>query len=126
MEVGARGEAMSTLVKGTHHITYCPAHAQEDVDFLIGVLGQRLVKQTVLMDGRIPIHHLYYGNADADTGSITTSFPYSRRAGRPGSGQISALPSRPKRADFVALAVVSALSVLAFYIENFTVLSTAS
>jgi glyoxalase family protein len=42
------------------------------------------------MDGRIPIHHLYYGNADADTGSITTSFPYSRRAGRPGSGQIAA------------------------------------
>jgi glyoxalase family protein len=84
------GEAMSTLVKGTHHITYCPGRAQEDVDFATKVLGQRLVKQTVLMDGRIPIHHLYYGNADADTGSITTSFPYSRRAGRPGTGQISA------------------------------------
>jgi len=81
---------MSSLVKGTHHITYCPARAQEDVDFLTGVLGQRLVKQTVLMDGRIPIHHLYYGNADADIGSITTSFPYSRRTGRAGSGQIAA------------------------------------
>jgi glyoxalase family protein len=90
IDVGARGEAMSALVKGTHHITYCPAHAQEDLDFLTGVLGQRLVKQTVLLDGRIPIHHLYYGNADADIGSITTSFPYTRRAGRPGSGQISA------------------------------------
>ena len=89
--VGARGEAMSsTLVKGTHHITYCPGRAQEDVDFVTTVLGQRLVKQTVLMDGSIPIHHLYYGNADADIGSITTSFPYSRRAGRPGSGQIEA------------------------------------
>jgi glyoxalase family protein len=81
---------MSSLVKGTHHITYCPARAQEDVDFLTGVLGQRLVKQTVLMDGRIPIHHLYYGNADADIGSITTSFPDSRRSGRAGSGQIAA------------------------------------
>jgi len=90
MEVGARGKAMSTLVRGTHHITYCPAAAQEDVDFLTTVLGQRLVKQTVLMDGRIPIHHLYYGNADADIGSITTSFPYSRRVGRAGSGQICA------------------------------------
>ena len=80
---------MSTLVTGTHHITYCPGRAQEDVDFVTTVLGQRLVKQTVLMDGRIPIHHLYYGNAEADTGSITTSFPYSRRAGRPGSGQIA-------------------------------------
>jgi glyoxalase family protein len=90
VEAGARGKAMSSLVRGTHHITYCPARAQEDVDFLTTVLGQRLVKQTVLMDGRIPIHHLYYGNADADIGSITTSFPYSRRAGRPGSGQICA------------------------------------
>jgi catechol 2,3-dioxygenase-like lactoylglutathione lyase family enzyme len=78
---------MSALVRGTHHITYCPARAQEDVDFLTTVLGQRLVKQTVLMDGRIPIHHLYYGNADADIGSITTSFPYSKRA----------FPSEPPR-----------------------------
>lgn len=45
---------------------------------------------------------------------------------RGGSGQISALPSRPKRNDFVALAVVTALSVLAFYIENFTPLATAA
>jgi energy-coupling factor transport system permease protein len=45
---------------------------------------------------------------------------------RGGSGQISASPSRPKRADFVALAVVFALSVLAFYVENFTALSTAT
>ncbi len=82
---------MSTLVQGIHHITVCPGPAQEDLDFFTGVLGQRLVKQTVLMDGRIPIYHFYYGNADADVGSITTSFPYARRAGRRGSGQVSAL-----------------------------------
>ena len=81
---------MSTLVRGLHHITICPAGAQDDVDFFTQVLGQRLVKQTVLMDGRIPIHHLYYGNADADPGSISTSFPYARRPGRRGSGQVSA------------------------------------
>jgi glyoxalase family protein len=81
---------METLVRGIHHITLCPGRAQEDVDFLTRVLGQRLVKQTVLMDGRIPVYHLYYGNADADIGSITTTFPYSRRAGRAGSGQLSA------------------------------------
>jgi glyoxalase family protein len=81
---------MSTLVHGLHHITVCPAGAQEDVDFFTKVLGQRLVKQTVLMDGRIPIYHLYYGNGDADAGSISTSFPYSRKAGRRGSGQVSA------------------------------------
>ena len=45
---------------------------------------------------------------------------------RGGSGQISASPSRPKGADYIALAVVFALSALAFYVENFTALSTAS
>src|SRR5688572_27270048 len=80
---------MSTLVKGLHHITLCPAGAQEDIDFFTAVLGQRLVKQTVLMDGSIPVYHFYYGNADADVGSITTSFPYSRKRGRAGSGQVS-------------------------------------
>ena len=81
---------MSTLVKGLHHITLCPGRAQEDVDFFTRVLGQRLVKQTVLLDGRIPVYHLYYGNADADVGSILTTFPYRRRPGRVGSGQVSA------------------------------------
>jgi len=73
---------MQTFVKGVHHITLCPGRAQEDVDFFTQVLGQRLVKQTVLMDGTIPIYHLYYGNADADVGSIATSFPYARKPGR--------------------------------------------
>jgi glyoxalase family protein len=81
---------MSALVRGLHHLTVCPAGAQEDLDFFTRVLGQRLVKQTVLMDGRIPIYHFYYGNRDADIGSITTSFPYARRVGRAGTGQVSA------------------------------------
>src|SRR5207249_7804538 len=80
---------MTSLVQGVHHITLCPGGAQQDVDFFTQVLGQRLVKQTVLMDGSIPIYHLYYGNADADVGSIATSFPYSRKPGRAGSGQLS-------------------------------------
>jgi glyoxalase family protein len=80
---------MDTLVTGIHHITLCPGTAQEDVDFFTQVLAQRLVKQTVLMDGSIPVYHFYYGNGDAEPGSITTSFPYSRRAGRRGSGQVS-------------------------------------
>jgi glyoxalase family protein len=80
---------MDTLVTGIHHITLCPGAAQEDIDFFTQVLGQRLVKQTVLMDGSIPVYHFYYGNGDAEPGSITTSFPYSRRSGRRGSGQVS-------------------------------------
>ena len=79
---------MDTRLKGIHHITLCPAGAQEDVDFFTTVLGLRLVKQTVLMDGSIPIYHFYYGNADADPGSILTCFPYGRRPGRRGTGQI--------------------------------------
>jgi glyoxalase family protein len=41
------------------------------------------------MDGSLPVYHFYYGNADAEPGSIATSFPYSRRKGRPGTGQPS-------------------------------------
>jgi glyoxalase family protein len=80
---------MASLVQGIHHITLCPGPAQEDLDFYSQVLGQRLVKQTVLMDGRIPIYHFYWANGDAEVGSIATSFPYSRRPGRPGSGQVT-------------------------------------
>src|SRR4029453_19438559 len=80
---------MASFVQGIHHITLCPGAAQEDLDFYTQVLGQRLVKQTVLMDGRIPIYHFYWGNGDAEVGSIATSFPYSRRRGRPGSGQVT-------------------------------------
>jgi len=80
---------MKSLIQGVHHITLCPGGAQQDLDFFTQVLGQRLVKQTVLMDGSIPIYHFYYGNADADVGSIATCFPYSRKPGRAGSGQLS-------------------------------------
>lgn len=82
---------METLVTGIHHITLCPGSAQDDVDFFTGVLGQRLVKQTVLLDGNIPVYHFYYGNAGAEPGSIATCFPYRRRKGRQGSGQVSML-----------------------------------
>lgn len=82
---------MTTLVKGLHHVTLCPGRAQEDVDFFTRVMGQRLIKQTVLMDGSIPVYHFYYGNADAEVGSIATTFPYGRKRGRPGSGQVSAV-----------------------------------
>ena len=39
---------MSGLIKGLHHITLCASGAQEDVDFCTKVMGQRLIKQTVL------------------------------------------------------------------------------
>jgi glyoxalase family protein len=72
--------------------------AQDDAT-LIAIRDQEragidiVVKQTVLMDGNIPIYHFYYGNADADMGSIATCFPYSRKPGRAGSGQLSCTSS---------------------------------
>src|SRR5215469_17211933 len=81
---------MNYPLTGYHHITACAAGAQDDVNFFTQVLGLRMAKQTVLMDGKIPIYHLYYSNAKIEPGSIMTSFPYSRIQGRKGSGQVSA------------------------------------
>jgi glyoxalase family protein len=82
---------MNYPATGYHHITACAGGAQEDVDFFTVIVGQRLVKQTVLMDGRFPHYHLYYSNANAEPGSIMTTFPYSRIQGRRGSGQVQAI-----------------------------------
>src|SRR5271156_2898890 len=88
---------MNYPATGYHHITACAGGAQEDVNFFTGVVGQRLVKQTVLMDGRFPHYHLYYANANAEPGSVMTTFPYGQKTGRQGSGQIRATAySAPK------------------------------
>lgn len=81
---------MSQLVTGLHHVTSCAGAAQEDIDFFTQVVGQRLIKQTILFDGRYAHYHLYYANAQAEPGSVMTTFPYKRVKGRRGSGQISA------------------------------------
>jgi glyoxalase family protein len=80
-------------IKGYHHLTACVAGAQEDVDFYVHLLGQRLVKKTVLLDGTQPIYHLYYGNPHGEPGTIVTSFPYRQKGikGRRGSGQIKTI-----------------------------------
>ena len=76
---------MNYPATGYHHITACAGGAQEDVNFFTGIVGQRLAKQTILMDGRFPHYHLYYSNANIEPGSIMTSFPYNRLMGRRGS-----------------------------------------
>ncbi|MGO4314118.1 ring-cleaving dioxygenase, partial [Pseudomonas sp. KB_15] len=60
------------------------------MDFYVKLLGQSLVKKTVLLDGEDPIYHLYYGNANGDPGTLVTSFPFRQKgvAARPGSGQV--------------------------------------
>jgi len=79
-----------SIIKGFHHLTAGVRYAQEDVDFYVKLLGQSLVKKTVLLDGEDPIYHLYYGNPQGDAGTLVTSFPFRQKGvmARPGSGQI--------------------------------------
>ena len=77
-------------IRGTHHITFCVAGAQEDYDFHVRLLGLRSIKKTVLFDGEIPIYHLYYANGAGDASTILTSFPYRQAGwvGRRGTNQL--------------------------------------
>lgn len=53
------------------------------------VVGLRMIKQTILFDGKKAFYHLYYSNANAEPGSVMTTFPYDPIKGRKGSGQIA-------------------------------------
>ncbi|MFQ3212635.1 MAG: catechol 2,3-dioxygenase-like lactoylglutathione lyase family enzyme [Marivirga sp.] len=77
-------------IQGLHHLTVSVGSAQEDIDFVTQVMGMRMIKQTVLFDGAASIYHLYYANADAEVGSVWTTFPFKKAGifGKKGSGQI--------------------------------------
>jgi glyoxalase family protein len=62
-------------VLGLHHITIVCADAQRTVDFYTGVLGLRLIKQTVNFDDP-GSYHLYFGNGEAQPGSFVTFFEW--------------------------------------------------
>ena len=81
---------MVYTVDGFHHVTAGCRFAQEDIDFFTQVVGQRMVKQTVLFDGAAAIYHLYYANKNAEIGSVMTTFPFRQAGltGRKGSGQV--------------------------------------
>lgn len=83
----------SGSIQGLHHITLCTATAQGDVDFFVKVMGQRFIKQTLFYDGKIPIYHLYFSDADGTPGTVMTTFPMRRTGlvGRKGSGQFTAI-----------------------------------
>ncbi|MGQ0620896.1 MAG: hydroxyquinol 1,2-dioxygenase [Panacagrimonas sp.] len=82
-----------SAIRGLHHITLCTGTAQADVDFFVKVIGQRFIKRTLLYDGRLPIYHLYFSDAEGTPGSVMTVFPMRRTGmvGRKGSGQFSAI-----------------------------------
>jgi glyoxalase family protein len=70
-----------------HHVTAIASAPSRNVAFYEGLLGLRLIKQTVNFDDP-SVHHLYYGDFAGSPGSILTFFPYQgARPGRHGTGQ---------------------------------------
>ncbi|MDQ0155791.1 ring-cleaving dioxygenase [Robertmurraya andreesenii] len=90
---------MTKKTSGIHHITAIVGHPQENVDFYAGVLGLRLVKQTVNFDDP-GTYHLYFGNEGGQPGTIITFFPWANAyQGRIGDGQVGVTSyAVPKRA----------------------------
>jgi glyoxalase family protein len=79
---------MKKKTMGIHHITAIVGHPQENVDFYAGVLGLRLVKQTVNFDDP-GTYHLYFGDEGGKPGTIITFFPWAgARQGTIGDGQV--------------------------------------
>ena len=74
---------------GIHHITGVVRDAQQNIDFYTGVLGLRLVKQTVNFNDKFT-RHLFYGNETGSVGTVLTFFAYpAEEDGRIGMPQIS-------------------------------------
>ncbi len=79
---------MQKRTAGIHHITAIVGHPQENIDFYAGVLGLRLVKQTVNFDDP-GTYHLYFGDEGGSPGTIITFFPWAgARQGAIGDGQV--------------------------------------
>lgn len=82
---------MPQQLLGLHHVTATVDDAQDDLDFYMGVLGQRLVKKTVNFDNN-QVYHFYYGTERGAPGTIMTTFPYRSqgvRLGIKGTGQVT-------------------------------------
>ena len=79
---------MMKKTAGIHHITAIVGHPQENVDFYAGVLGLRMIKQTVNFDDP-EVYHLYFGDEGGKPGTIITFFPWANaQQGKIGDGQV--------------------------------------
>ncbi len=89
-------------LEGIHHITAITADAPGNVEFYTGVLGLRMVKQTVNQDDPT-VYHLFYGDDDGSPGMDLTFFEYPGAAlGRPGAGMVHRILWRVASADSLA------------------------
>lgn len=79
---------MTKRTSGIHHITAIVGHPQENVDFYAGVLGLRMVKQTINFNDP-GTYHFYFGNDGGKPGTIITFFPWANAyQGQVGGGQV--------------------------------------
>lgn len=80
---------MDNRLLGIHHVTAIADDPQRNVDFYTGVLGLRMVKQTVNFDDP-ESYHLYYGDESGHPGTILTFFAWPGGSkGRRGTGQVT-------------------------------------
>jgi glyoxalase family protein len=86
---GSTNHPASAGLLGIHHVTAIAGAPQQNVEFYAGILGLRLVKQTVNYDDP-GTYHLYFGDALGRPGTILTFFPWpGAPRGRHGVGQAS-------------------------------------
>ena len=75
-------------LEGIHHITAVTGDANANVDFYAGVMGLRLVKQTVNFD-EPSAYHLYFADEAGSPGAALTFFEYpGAPPGLPGAGMV--------------------------------------
>ncbi|WP_134681753.1 VOC family protein [Paracoccus ravus] len=77
------------MTTGIHHVTAITANVQRNVDFYVGFLGLRLVKQTGGYEDARQLH-LFYGDPLGSPGSLVTFLVWEAGArGRTGLGVVS-------------------------------------
>jgi len=82
---------MAKSVQGLHHITALTANAQANHNFYSGILGLKLLKQTVNQD-ELEVLQVYYGNELGRPGTLLSFFVYpGLEPGRRGKGQVEAI-----------------------------------
>lgn len=78
------------MILGIHHVTAITADGRRNVEFYCGVLGLRMVKQTVNFDDP-GSYHLYFGDEQGRPGTIMTFFVWpGAQRGRIGPPQVTA------------------------------------
>jgi glyoxalase family protein len=86
-------------LEGIHHITAITGDAPGNVEFYAGVLGLRMVKQTVNQDDPT-VYHLFYGDEDGSPGMDLTFFEYPGAApGVAGAGMVHRIVWRVGSSD---------------------------